>query len=81
MTRDLAADVAVFLAGYPGGATVPEIARGVHVRSAEVRAVLQADDRFSGPVPLPERSPKARGWRLTIFEGARTPDGSGRVAA
>lgn len=60
---------------HPGGLTVPELARLVRVRAHDVRQAVQQDDRFSGPVSSPDRSPKARVYLASNLP----PDGSGRV--
>src|SRR5581483_11242433 len=60
---DLADDIAELLARR-GPATAYEIGRGLRRRTAAIRALLIADERFTIARPPPSRTAKAKTWTL-----------------
>jgi hypothetical protein len=61
--RDLADDVAVYLAEHPGSPT-EEIAAGVRARPASVRELLRSRPRFTRVAPPAGRHANAKCWSL-----------------
>lgn len=67
---ELARRAAAFLADATA-ATVPEFARALRVRDADVREVLRADPRFARATAVAGRSRQARPW--TLAENSSRP--------
>jgi len=67
--------IAAYLCSF-GPATAEEIARGIHVRTSEVRRILASDPRFV-LTTQDGRSPRAKVF--TVRDRATARDGSGRV--
>lgn len=58
----LADRIADFLSGTGRPLTVPEIAKHVRAREIDVLNELRTNDRFYGPLRVPGRSPRAKGY-------------------
>ena len=70
--RDLAVEIEAFLTRR-GVATVPEIARSIAARDADVRRMLEADDRFVRVSTAAGRSSKAKPWSLALVAARPVP--------
>jgi len=77
--RDLLGEIEGVLSATPG-ITTPEVARAIHARESEVRAVLRNHPaRFHSASNMPGRSPLARCWILSDGASATQPDTSAEV--
>ncbi len=80
MNGQLADRVAAYLADGRE-ATVPELARVVRVRDADVRKILRDDPRFACRSVPRERSTRARLWVLVLDSSHSSPALNGRDRA
>jgi hypothetical protein len=70
--RDHGAEIEQFLLEN-GPATLPEIARGITARDADVRDVLDNDKRFIRVPPTSDRSRRAKPWTLASSAPGLSP--------